>query len=152
MPEEFSKSFNFPSSMANYCSNDFSAMIPSVSASPLTYLRRGFLDKPSEAFSSAAIESYRANVKDPACVHAMCEDYRASAPGGIDLTLDKEDLIAGKKIKAPFMVLWGAKGVVEAVFDCKKEWSVVCEGTVYGRSVPTGHYIPEGQKIHSSVG
>ena len=118
--------------------------MPPVTASPLTYLKRSFLDKPSEVFSRTAIESYHGNVRDSACVHAMCEDYRASAPGGIDLTLDKEDMAAGKKIKAPFMVLWGAKGVVDAHFDCKKEWGLVCEGTVYGRSVPTGHFIPEG--------
>jgi len=73
----------------------------------------------------------------------MCEDYRASAPRGIDLTLDQEDISAGKRIKAPFMVLWGLKGVIEALFDCKKEWGRVCEGTVHGRSVPTGHFIPE---------
>ncbi|KAF9510025.1 hypothetical protein BS47DRAFT_1373376 [Hydnum rufescens UP504] len=115
-----------------------------ILASPLAYLKRGGLDKPSEVFSRPAIESYHANFSDPACVHAMCEDYRASAPRGIDLTLDQEDISVGRRIKAPFMVLWGLKGVIEALFDCKKEWGRVCEGTVHGRSVPTGHFIPEG--------
>jgi haloacetate dehalogenase len=43
-------------------------------------------------------------MSDPACVHAMCEDYRAAAT--IDLEHDRADRDAGKKIACPLRVLW----------------------------------------------
>jgi len=54
---------------------------------------------PSLAITSpTALASYGKNFDDPTCVHAMCEDYRASSPGdslvpqGPDYTLDMSDL------------------------------------------------------------
>ena len=42
---------------------------------------------------------------DMASVHAMCEDYRASA--SIDLKIDEADIKAGKRIQCPLLVLVG---------------------------------------------
>jgi haloacetate dehalogenase len=83
----------------------------------------------------------------------MCEDYRASSPGGglvpqgPDYTLDKsdlEDVNNGKRIKCDLMVLWAERGAVGMFWDVKKEWQKICVGGVVGRAVNTGHYIPEG--------
>jgi haloacetate dehalogenase len=52
-------------------------------------------------------EYYRSVYRDPAAIHAMCEDYRASA--NMDLEIDKADLDAGKKIASPLNVLWGGE-------------------------------------------
>ena len=46
---------------------------------------------------------YLRNNTDMASVHAMCEDYRASA--SIDLKIDEADIKAGKKIQCPLLVL-----------------------------------------------
>ncbi|CZS90722.1 hypothetical protein WAI453_003998 [Rhynchosporium graminicola] len=88
-----------------------------------------------------AMSEYMGMFKDEACVHAMCEDYRAAAT--IDLDEARKDRDEGKKIKCPVRVLWGSKGVIEKSFDCLKEWRSVSDGEVSGESVPSGHYIAE---------
>jgi haloacetate dehalogenase len=51
-------------------------------------------------------------------IRAICEDYRAAA--GIDLEMDRADDAAGRKIKAPLLALWGAKGTVGHPWTCSK--------------------------------
>ncbi|MBI3715090.1 MAG: alpha/beta hydrolase [Betaproteobacteria bacterium] len=92
------------------------------------------------AFTDEAMAAYLSYMADPACVHAMCEDYRASV--GIDLTHDAEDRAAARKIACPLRVLWGEKGVIERCFDAMADWRAVAE-QVEGRALPCGHYIPE---------
>ena len=43
-------------------------------------------------------------------IHAMCEDYRASA--SIDLKLDDDEMKAGKKVQCPLLTLWAANGAM----------------------------------------
>jgi haloacetate dehalogenase len=59
-------------------------------------------------------EAYRHRV-DPEMIHAMCEDYRASA--SIDLKLDHADIAAGRKIACPLLALWAGKGLYPRLFD-----------------------------------
>ena len=88
-----------------------------------------------------ALGEYMAMFKEEACVHAMCEDYRAAAT--IDLVEARKDREEGRKIKCPVRVLWGNKGVIEKSFDCLAEWRSVSDAEVTGESVPAGHYIAE---------
>jgi haloacetate dehalogenase len=76
----------------------------------------------------------------PGMVHASCEDYRAAA--SIDLVHDRADREAGRKVRCPLRVLWGARGVVERCFRPLDEWRRVADD-VSGRSLPAGHYLPE---------
>jgi haloacetate dehalogenase len=76
--------------------------------------------------------------KNPATVHAMCEDYRAGA--SIDLEHDEADLKAGRKIACPLLVLWGAKGNVGRLFDPMAIWRERASD-VRGRAMPSGHNI-----------
>ncbi|RBR26379.1 uncharacterized protein FIESC28_00784 [Fusarium coffeatum] len=94
-------------------------------------------------FEPECFETYAKSLADYDTVHAMCNDYRASAT--LDLDEAKEDLKAGRKIKSPLLVLWGKHGVIEKGFDAVQEWrDVADEGVeVRGRSVESGHYIPE---------
>ena len=46
-----------------------------------------------DAFDSRSLESYQEQIRDPARVHAMCEDYRAGA--SIDRRLDLFDKTRG---------------------------------------------------------
>jgi haloacetate dehalogenase len=91
-------------------------------------------------FEPAALEAYRAALAQPGAVHAMCEDYRASA--SIDLEHDRADIERGAKIGCPLRVLWGDKGVIEKCFDALAEWRQVARDAS-GRALPCGHYIPE---------
>jgi haloacetate dehalogenase len=91
-------------------------------------------------FAPEALDAYRSALAQPGAVHAMCEDYRASA--SIDLEHDRADIERGHKIGCPLRVLWGDKGVIEKCFDALAEWRHVARD-VSGRSLSCGHYIPE---------
>lgn len=94
-------------------------------------------------FDPECFNFYAQSLGDEATVHAMCNDYRASAT--LDLDEAKEDLKQGRRIRSPLLVLWGKHGVIERCFDAVKEWKDVTEPgvPVEGYSVESGHYIPE---------
>ena len=92
------------------------------------------------AFTPEALKEYRRCIRLPGIVHAICEDYRASAT--IDLDHDRADREAGRKVTQPLQVLWGANGVIEKCFKPLTDWSRVAVN-VRGSTVPCGHYIPE---------
>ena len=77
----------------------------------------------------------------PEAIHAACEDYRASA--GIDLEHDRSSRERGERIACDLIVLWGERGVVHRLFDPIALWRAQCAGTVSGRAMPAGHFIPE---------
>jgi haloacetate dehalogenase len=77
----------------------------------------------------------------PATIHAMCEDYRASA--SIDLEHDRASRAAGQRVACDLHVLWGARGIVHRHFRPLELWRAQCAGRVSGRTVDAGHYIPE---------
>ena len=81
-------------------------------------------------------EYYRSVYRDPAAIHAMCEDYRASA--NMDLEIDKADLDAGKKITCPLHVLWGENAAMGRMYDVLGIWRM--EATAArGKAMPGGH-------------
>ncbi len=92
----------------------------------------------SETFDPAALEDYKRCFRDPAAIHASCEDYRAAAT--IDLEHDRADL--NRKIACPLLVLWGTQGLVGRQFDVLGLWRERA-GDVTGRSIDCGHYLAE---------
>jgi haloacetate dehalogenase len=87
----------------------------------------------------AQIEYRRLN-SDFAMLHAMCEDYRASA--SIDLKIDAADIKAGKKIQCPLDVLWAANGAMGKLYDVLRIWKE--EGVnVTGKGLPGNHSLQE---------
>lgn len=94
-------------------------------------------------FEAEAFEAYVKGLGDPACVHAMCNDYRASAT--LDLDEARKDLAEGRLNKVPLRVLWGKFGVIEKSFKAVEEWKKVSADGVYvdGYAVESGHYVPE---------
>lgn len=93
------------------------------------------------AYAPEALAEYERCFADPAVIHATCEDYRAAA--SIDLEHDEAD--ADARIACPFMVLWGAKGLMERNFDVLATWREKAGGGVEGRALPCGHFLPEEQ-------
>jgi haloacetate dehalogenase len=91
-----------------------------------------------KVFDKRALAAYVHAFRDPKCIHATCEDYRAAA--SIDLEHDRRDL--KKKIEMPVLVLWGKLGVIEAMFQPLKDWREVAKD-VRGRSLDCGHFLPE---------
>jgi haloacetate dehalogenase len=91
-------------------------------------------------FAPDSWAQYLAGIKDPACLHAMCEDYRASF--GVDLLHDKADRDAKRLLPMPVRVLWGQHGLIQKCFNAIEDWQQVAEH-VSGRSIDGGHYLPE---------
>jgi len=89
-------------------------------------------------FARAARREYERAFRDPKCIHATCEDYRASA--GIDLEHDRKDL--KRKLRMPLLVLWGKRGVIERFFDPLRDWREVAVD-VRGKGLDCGHFLPE---------
>ncbi|MDO8252021.1 MAG: alpha/beta hydrolase [Rhodoferax sp.] len=89
----------------------------------------------------AALAEYERCFTNPATVHSMCEDYRASA--GVDLEHDRISRAQGNKIACDLLVLWGARGVVQRLFQPLPLWQAQCAGRVSGQAMPAGHFIPE---------
>ncbi|MDR3383889.1 alpha/beta fold hydrolase [Cupriavidus basilensis] len=113
-----------------------------INAEPEFYLNKlmGLRHAGLSPFAPEAMAAYTAAMRDPAHVHAMCEDYRAAAT--IDLDHDRADRADGRRLDCPLRVLWGEHGVVARCFEPLSLWQEVAS-EVSGRAVPCGHYIPE---------
>ena len=113
-----------------------------IGAHPDAYVERvmGSRHAGLAPFAPHALRAYRDALRQPGAVHAMCEDYRASAT--IDLEHDRADIECGNKIACPLRVLWGRAGVIEQCFEPLDEWRRVARD-VSGCALPSGHYIPE---------
>ncbi len=92
------------------------------------------------AFTPEAYAEYARCFRDPACIHASCEDYRAAA--SIDLAHDEADMAT--KVACPLLALWGEKGLMHRHFDVLATWRKRA-ADVRGRVLPCGHFLPEEQ-------
>jgi haloacetate dehalogenase len=113
-----------------------------IGADPAYYLHHklGSWGTKTTHFDGRAMAEYERCFRDPATIHATCEDYRAAA--SIDLVHDAED--AERRIECPLLALWGEKGVVQRLFDPLSNWRAVARD-VSGRALPCGHYLAEEQ-------
>jgi haloacetate dehalogenase len=86
------------------------------------------------------VETYR----DPARVHAICEEYRAAA--SLDIEHDKEDREGSRRITCPMLHLWGAGGPLDTFYEkdggALEIWRKWAEN-VQGRAMEGGHFFPE---------
>ena len=91
-------------------------------------------------FAPECWQEYILAMSAPACLHAMCEDYRAAA--SIDLEHDRQTIAQKQLLEMPVRVLWGEFGQVNACFKPLEDWQKL--GTdVSGQTLQSGHYIPE---------
>jgi haloacetate dehalogenase len=86
-------------------------------------------------------DEYARVYRDPANVHGMCEDYRASA--GIDMEFDEADLKAGKKVTCPLHVLWASDGAMGRMYDVLGIWKETYGAKVTGAPLTGGHNLQE---------
>ncbi len=111
-----------------------------IGADPDFYLEKkiGKWSRNDGAFTAAALAEYKRCFRDPATIHATCEDYRAAA--GIDLEHDRADL--GRKLACPVLALWGAKGVIERSYPVLEIWRERVRD-LRGKALPCGHFLAE---------
>lgn len=111
-----------------------------IASDPEYFLRRHIAGqvKTAGAVDEATMAEYLRSYRDPATLHAICEDYRAAA--SIDLDHDRAD--QANRIKAPVLAIWGAQSVVGALYDVTATWREKATN-VTGFALPCGHAIPE---------
>ncbi|PLP59343.1 alpha/beta hydrolase [Mesorhizobium loti] len=99
---------------------------------------------PPGVFSPSVRDAYVAALRDPAHVHAICEEYRAAA--SVDREHDHADLDRGRRIACPLLVLWSAHGGLATWYEetggplgIWRRWA----RDVRGHPVDGGHFFPE---------
>src|SRR6516164_7384936 len=92
-------------------------------------------------FGKEALAEYMRCFRNPATIHAMCEDYRATA--GVDLAMDTADFAAGRRIETPLLLLWGATGAVGRLQKPAEVWKDYAVDIRGAEALPCGHYLSE---------
>lgn len=87
-------------------------------------------------FPPAALAAYRRAWADPACVHTMCNDYRAAIE--VDFRDDARDL--DRQVQCPALVLYGADGAMARAYDVAAAWAPHLQDMSAG-SIPGGHFF-----------
>ena len=85
----------------------------------------------------SAFAEYLRCFRDPASIHAICEDYRATA--SIDLLHDADQ---SRKIQCPLLVLWAEKGPFHRMYNVLETWRDRAT-KISGKALPGGHFLPE---------
>jgi haloacetate dehalogenase len=99
---------------------------------------------PRGIFGPEVRAAYVEALRDPARVHAICEEYRAAAT--LDRRHDDADRRNGRRIGCPLLALWSGRGALNDWYSeaggplaLWREWA----GDVRGRPVGAGHFFPE---------
>jgi haloacetate dehalogenase len=99
---------------------------------------------PANAFGPEVRAAYVAALRDPAHVHAICEEYRAAAT--LDHEHDLQDRRAGRGIACPVLVLWSGRGPLGSWYVERggplalwRSWA----NDVRGGPLDAGHFFPE---------
>jgi haloacetate dehalogenase len=91
-------------------------------------------------FPLISLDSYRAQARDPARIHAICADYRAGAT--TDRRHDEEDRTAGRRISAPLHFLYGHHGFPARTGDPAGLWRNWASH-VTAEACDSGHFVME---------
>ena len=110
------------------------ARAPASPPTPRASISRGR----EHLFAPEALSEYRRCLRDPAVIHAICEDYRAGAT--IDYELDSADRGA-RRIGCPTLALWGADGPLARI-DAAAIWQTWA-ADLQTAALPCGHHLPE---------
>jgi haloacetate dehalogenase len=97
-------------------------------------------DRTLGCFDPRALAHYRALLKAPERVHAVCEDYRAGAT--CDRAADDADRKAGRAIACPTLVLWGSDYIGKGNAKVLEVWRTWCPD-VTGQEIVSGHFLAE---------
>jgi haloacetate dehalogenase len=105
------------------------------------HVRRMGIGDDRTRYPAEVVEAYRWQLRDPATVQAMCEDYRAGAT--IDRELDEADRVGGAVIECPVLALWGTRGALPRFYDDVLEVWRPWAPHVGGWAVDASHFLVE---------
>jgi haloacetate dehalogenase len=96
------------------------------------------------SFGAEVRAEYTETYRDPARVHAICEEYRAAA--SLDIAHDKKDREESRRITCPMLHLWSAGGPLDTFYEQDggalgiwRKWA----DNVQGQAMKGGHFFPE---------
>jgi haloacetate dehalogenase len=96
------------------------------------------------SFGPEVRTEYTETYRDPARVHAICEEYRAAAT--LDIAHDEMDRKESRRITCPMLHLWAAGGPLDIFYEQEggalgiwRKWA----DNVQGQAVKGGHFFPE---------
>jgi haloacetate dehalogenase len=99
---------------------------------------------PAATFGPDVRAAYVEALRDPARVHAICEEYRAGAT--CDREHDEADRRSGRRIACPVLVLWSGRGGLDSWYaeaggplTLWRAWA----DEVQGGPLDAGHFFPE---------
>jgi haloacetate dehalogenase len=90
-------------------------------------------------FTDEAEQDYMRCYRNPETIHAACEDYRAAAT--YDFALDEADR-GRRKIAAPLLALWAARGSLPGWYDVLAVWRDWADD-IRGGPIHSGHFMAE---------
>jgi haloacetate dehalogenase len=107
------------------------------------HVRRMGVGAEPRMYPKSVVDAYRRQLRDPAVVEAICEDYRAGAT--VDRELDEADRAAGRRIEAPLLALWAGRGALPLLYDdvtaIWREWAPAAKGG----ELDASHFLVEDQ-------
>jgi haloacetate dehalogenase len=96
------------------------------------------------AFGPEIREAYIEALRDPAHVHAICEEYRAAST--LDRAQEDADRAGGRRVACPVLALWSGRGPLGSWYaeaggplGLWRAWA----DDVRGRPLDAGHFFPE---------
>lgn len=115
-----------------------------IAAGPDTFFGH-FLDTwaaQPDAIPADVRAHYLAASRRPEAIHAVCDDYRASA--FIDAAQDENDRQNGRALSMPVLAAWQGPGDIALPFDPQQIWASWAPD-LRTRTVRCGHFLPEEQ-------
>ncbi|WP_027169754.1 alpha/beta hydrolase [Mesorhizobium sp. WSM3224] len=105
-----------------------------------------------DVFPPGVRQAYIDALRDPAHIHAICEEYRAAA--SLDREHDREDQAAGRRIACPLLALWSEHGALAEWYRDEggplgvwRNWA----DDASGGAMPGGHFFPEESPIETAA-
>jgi haloacetate dehalogenase len=97
-----------------------------------------------DRYPDEVVDAYREQLRDPAFVTAMCEDYRAGAT--VDRALDDADREDGHVTACPVRALWGGEGALPRFYEDPLELWRQFAPEVTGRAIEgASHFLVEDE-------
>jgi haloacetate dehalogenase len=100
-----------------------------------------------DAFPPALRETYIEGLRDPQAIHAICEEFRASAT--LDVAHDEQSFTAGRRVTCPTLALWSKDGPLDTWYTRQggplgiwRRWA----NDIAGAPVTGGHFFPESNR------
>ncbi|MDX8442239.1 alpha/beta fold hydrolase [Mesorhizobium australafricanum] len=105
-----------------------------------------------EVFPPGIRQAYVDALRDPAHIHAICEEYRAAAC--LDREHDQADREAGRRIACPVLALWSEHGALAEWYAQEGGPSALWRNwadDVSSGALPGGHFFPEEAPIETAA-